>query len=161
MAISFKKVSVLVAEDNPAISSMYRKMLEELEFGKITMTSDGDRAFEAFCELKPDLILSDWEMEPTTGMELLRKVRNSDVSPDPMVPFIFITGYAADSKIEEAARNGMTAFIVKPFTVDKLAEKLEDIINNPSKFIISDEFRGPDRRVNNSDEYSGEERRGK
>jgi len=147
MAISFKKVSVLVAEDNPAISSMYRHILEELEFGKITMTSDGDRAFEAFCELKPDLILSDWEMEPTTGMEFLRKVRNSDVSPDPMIPFIFITGYAAESKIKEATCSGMTAFIVKPFTVDKLAEKLEDIINNPSDFVISDEFKGAEHSV--------------
>ncbi len=147
MAISFKKVSVLVAEDNPAISSIYRQVLEELDFGKITMTSDGDRAFEAFCELKHDIIISDWEMEPTSGMEFLRKVRKSEASPDRMVPFIFITGYAAQSKIQKATHEGMTAFIVKPFTVEKLAEKLEDIINNPPEFLVGDESLEADGRA--------------
>ena len=159
MGLNFKNVSVLVAEDNRAISSIFKKVLEELGFGSITMTTDGDKAFKAYCEEKHDIIISDWEMEPVSGIDFLTKVRNSPLSPDRTVPFIFITGYAAPKRVMEARDKGMTEFVVKPFTVDQMAKRISYIINKPRDFIDEKNFKGPDRRRSNSANYTGKERR--
>ena len=159
MSLNFKNVSILVAEDNRAISSILKNVLEELGFGTITMATDGDKAFNAYCEGKHDIILSDWEMEPVTGIDFLKKGRRSSLSPDPTVPFVFITGYAAPKRVIEARDKGMTEFIVKPFTVDQLAKRLSFIVNKPRDFIDEESFIGPDRRRFRSGDYPGNERR--
>lgn len=159
MSLNFKNVSVLVAEDNSALSSILKNVLQEFGFGSITMTTDGTRAFQAFCEGKHDIIISDWEMEPVSGIEFLKKVRFSPASPDPTVPFIFVSGYAAPKRVLEARDGGMTTFIVKPFTIEELAKRITYIINKPRPFIDSKTFKGPDRRRSVMTNYQGKERR--
>jgi DNA-binding response OmpR family regulator len=75
-----------------------------------------------------------------------------------MVPIIMMTGYSAQPRVIDARDQGVTEFLVKPFSASDLAKRIAYVINRPRDFVDSKKFFGPSRR-RKRDEYSGPERR--
>lgn len=159
MALKFDKLSILVVEDNTAMRKLIASVLETLGVKSIFYAEDGQKGFETFLENRPDIVLTDWLMEPVDGIELTRTIRNDPHSPNQMVPVIMITGYSAPSRIIRARDSGVTEFLVKPFTANDLAKRLSHVINHPRDFIEHPEFFGPDRRRRKNPNYTGPFRR--
>ncbi len=159
MGYEFHKASVLIVEDNQPMIDLIRSVVETFGFQNVYTANDGEEGFEAFCKYNPDLIISDWMMSPTNGIEMAHKIRQSNLSPNKYVPIILLTGFSQKKRVIEARDTGITEFIVKPFKAGDLYKRIENIIENPRKFVESEDFFGPDRRRRKNVDFQGPFRR--
>ncbi|MFN3700693.1 MAG: response regulator [Alphaproteobacteria bacterium] len=159
MAFKFDRLSVLIAEDTVPMSKLVTSVLETLGVGTIYVANDGEKAFDIFCRENPDILIADWHMVPLNGIELVKIIRQSPLSPNKMAPIIMMTGYSALPRVSEARDMGATEFLVKPFSANDLARRIAYVINKPRDFVETEDFFGPDRRRRIADNYNGPKRR--
>ncbi len=119
---------VLIVDDYKTMLRIIRNLLKQLGFQNIEEASDGDQALKKLRDKRYGLVISDWNMRPMMGMELLRQVR-SDAHLDE-IPFVMI---AAENKAENAKaarRAGANAYLVKPFNAVTLKTNLTSVIGS-------------------------------
>lgn len=119
------KTRILIVDDMMTMRKLVAKACKDIGFTDITDAADGALAWTAVCEAKPPigLIISDWNMPNSTGLDLLKRVRSD--SRFSQTPFIMVTAEAEAHQITEALKSGVSNYIVKPFTPATLKEKLE------------------------------------
>jgi two-component system, chemotaxis family, chemotaxis protein CheY len=117
--------NVLVVDDSGTMRNLVRKILTKLEYKNIDEASDGESALAKILEKHFDLVISDWNMEPMNGEELLKEVRANKKCAQ--LPFIMMTSDCAISKIVLARRAGADSFINKPFSPEGLQAKISEI----------------------------------
>lgn len=159
MPIKFESLSVLIVEDSPPMLELVSGVMEVMGVKKIITASDGEAGYERFQKEKPDIVITDWLMEPVDGIEMTLKIRRDPLSVDRLVPVIVMTGFTAITRVEMARDIGVTEFIVKPFTAKELARRIQHIIEKPRDFVEAQSFFGPDRRRRKKSEYNGPDRR--
>lgn len=159
MAFKFKKLTVLVVEDTAPMLKLIVSVLESLGIEQVYSAPDGERGFETFKRINPDIVISDWHMIPMTGIDLTLEIRKNPYSPNRTAPVILITGYNAMNRVSEARDAGVTEFLIKPFSANDLAKRLAHVINKPRDFIDYPGYFGPDRRRRASPNYNGPLRR--
>ncbi|MBI3113083.1 MAG: response regulator [Rhodospirillales bacterium] len=157
---NFEKVSVLVCDDSRQIRSLIKTCLMSFGVKRVAEASNADEGFAKLVEHKPDLVITDWNMPPTSGLELVRRIRQSDDSPDPYVPIIMLTGHTELGRVKTARDNGVSSFLAKPMSVDSLYKRIVNLVEDHRPFIRSGDFFGPDRRFNATVPFGGDERRG-
>ena len=121
MAIDPATMNILIVDDYKTMLRVIRNLLVQLGFKNIDDATDGSMALELLKRKKYGLVISDWNMEPMTGLDFLKTLRT--VNKD-NVPFIMVT---AESKVENilAARQaGVNNYIVKPFSAETLKSKI-------------------------------------
>lgn len=116
---------VLIADDMLTMRKLVAKSCKEIGFTDLIDAADGRKAWEALEGSTPPvgLILSDWNMPESSGLDLLKRVRGD--SRFKTLPFLMITAEAEKTQIVQAIQAGVSNYIVKPFTTDALKEKLE------------------------------------
>jgi len=117
---------ILVVDDYATMIRIIRNLLNQLGFSNIDDASDGAAALLKLREKHYGLVISDWNMEPMTGFELLREVRADDKLKT--TPFIMVM---ADSKTENviaAKKAGVNNYIVKPFNAQTLKMKIAAVL---------------------------------
>lgn len=117
---------ILIVDDFKTMLKIVESMLKQLGFKNVDEATDGTMALAKLRENKYDLILSDWNMEPMTGLELLKQVRANPVTKP--IPFILITAESKPENIIAAKQAGVNNYIVKPFNAVTLKEKLTAVI---------------------------------
>jgi two-component system chemotaxis response regulator CheY len=119
---------ILIVDDYRTMLRIVRNLLSKLGFTDIDEAADGETAL-AMLKNKPySLVISDWNMQPMTGFELLKVVRADDNLKT--LPFIMVT---AESKVENvvAARQaGVNNYIIKPFSAAVLKAKLKAVLGD-------------------------------
>lgn len=138
---------------------LLKKILQSFGIGTIITAIDGNDGFEKFCTHNPDLVITDWMMNPCDGIALSHKIRNERKSPNQYVPIILMTGFSEKRRVINARDSGITEFLVKPFNTRDLYKRLHQIIEKPRQFVRCDEFFGPDRRRKTAKSYDGSLRR--
>lgn len=146
MALNFKNLHILIVEDISPMRDLTTSVLKAQGIGKVSYAADGQKGFEAFCHLNPDIVLTDWQMPIMNGLEMVKLIRTNPRSPNKMVPIIMMTGYGSPVKISDARDHGITEFLVKPFSAKDLSKRILHIIKSPRDFIITEKYAGPDRR---------------
>lgn len=121
-----KNMSILVVDDFNTMRRIVRNLLNQLGFNNIDEAVDGDDALKKIAAKSYGLILSDWNMEPKSGIQLLKEVRAQEKFKD--LPFILITAESKAENIIEAKNNMVSSYIVKPFNAKTLKEKLTSVI---------------------------------
>ena len=155
MPFNFEKLSVLLVEDTLPMLRLMNAVLGTLGVRNIYTATSGERAFELFRKEAPDIVISDWHMEPIDGIELTRMIRRDPLSPNRMAPIILITGFSAVNRVATARDAGVTEFMVKPFSANDLAKRLAYVINKPRDFIDAPDYFGPDRRRKANPDFAG------
>jgi len=126
---------VLVVDDMMTMRKIVSKICRELGFSDITEAVNGADAWQKISEAKIpfDLVISDWNMPQSTGLDLLKRVRSD--SRFAATPFVMVTAEAEQSQIIEAVKAKVSGYIIKPFTADMLTEKLTAVYSkiNPPK----------------------------
>ena len=127
-------MSVLVVDDYNTMIRIIRNLLKQLGFENIDDASDGSAALNKMRGKKYGLVISDWNMEPMTGYDLLQVVRN-----DPNLagtPFIMVTAESKTENVIAAKKAGVSNYIVKPFNAQTLKSKIDsvfpDLANAPA-----------------------------
>ncbi len=159
MGYALERLTVLVAEDNEHVMGLIKLALRAFGVRNLLLASDGAEAFRLLRSERVDFVLTDYEMQPLGGIELLDLLRQSADSPNPHMPVIMITGHTAREQIESARDRGASEIIAKPFTPAAMRDRLLMAIDHPRPFIQLASYFGPDRRRRGDPDYCGDERR--
>lgn len=125
-----KNTHFLVVDDFMTMRKIVKKILNELGYQNISEAADGVEAYKILTEKKAqgtpiDMVISDWNMPNCTGLDLLKRVRASQDFPK--LPFMLVTAESEQSQIIEAAKSGVSDYVVKPFSGAILKSKLEKV----------------------------------
>jgi two-component system chemotaxis response regulator CheY len=124
MAVNLS-MPVLVVDDYNTMVRIIRNLLRQLGFEHIDDASDGSAALAKMRERKYGLVISDWNMEPMTGFDLLQEVRSDpDLST---TPFIMVTAESKTENVIAAKKAGVSNYIVKPFNAQTLRSKIDSV----------------------------------
>ena len=116
---------ILIVDDYNTMVRIIRNLLKQLGFENVDDASDGAAALQKLRAKKYGLVISDWNMEPMTGFDLLREVRG-----DPALgktPFIMVTAESKTENVIAAKKAGVNNYIVKPFNAATLKTKIEAV----------------------------------
>ncbi len=120
---------ILVVDDYKTMIRIIRNLLKQLGFDNVDEAADGEEALQKMQGgAQFGLVISDWNMEPMTGYELLKEVRSDDKLKG--TPFIMITAESKTENVIAAKRAGVNNYIVKPFNAATLKMKIASVIGD-------------------------------
>ena len=124
MAVNYS-MPVLVVDDYKTMIRIIRNLLKQLGFANVDEAADGSAALNMMRQKNYGLVISDWNMEPMTGFELLREVRADDQLS--RTPFIMVTAESKTENVIAAKKAGVNNYIVKPFNAATLKAKIDAV----------------------------------
>jgi len=122
-----KDMNVLIVDDYNTMLRIIKNLLKQLGFNNVDEATDGAMALERIQQKKYGLVISDWNMEPMTGIDLLQNIRASNDSFKD-VPFIMVTAESKTENVIAAKKAGANNYIVKPFNAETLKTKMTAVI---------------------------------
>ncbi|MDF2965456.1 MAG: two-component system response regulator [Rickettsiaceae bacterium] len=125
MGIS-KDINIVVVDDHKTMTKIIRGLLGQLGFNNVEEYNEAATAFEKLKSKKYDLIISDWNMEPVSGLQFLKMVRAEESLKT--IPFIMVTAESKKENVLAAKEAGVSNYIVKPFNSETLKEKLVSVL---------------------------------
>ncbi|MEZ0222935.1 MAG: response regulator [Alphaproteobacteria bacterium] len=119
-----KNISILVVDDFATMTQLMRYLLLSLGFKNVDEARDGGSALTKMSEKQYGLVISDWNMEPVSGLDLLKALRAQGNA----IPFIMVTAESKTESVIEAKQAGVTNYIVKPYNAVTLKNKLVSVL---------------------------------
>jgi two-component system chemotaxis response regulator CheY len=116
---------ILVVDDYKTMIRIIRNLLKQLGFNDVDEATDGTEALQKLKAKQYGLVISDWNMEPMTGYELLKQVRGDDRLC--ATPFIMVTAESKTENVIAAKKAGVNNYIVKPFNAATLKTKIDAV----------------------------------
>ena len=123
-----KNMSILIVDDYKTMLRIIRNLLKQLGFNSVDEAIDGSSALAKLRDKDFGLVISDWNMEPMSGLQLLKEVR-ADVKLKE-IPFIMITAESKSENVIAAKEAGVSNYIVKPFNAATLKGKLSTVLGS-------------------------------
>jgi len=155
----FSRVAFLVVDDNDFARGLVKTMLQAFRATNLREARDGGEALEILKQQAIDIVLCDFAMKPMSGLEFVRAVRNDRESPSPYVPVVMLTAYSNYDDVCATRDSGVNEYLVKPFSVRALADRILSVIDHPRPFVRNADYFGPDRRRRVDPDYAGPFRR--
>ena len=121
-----KDMEILVVDDYATMRRIMKNLLVQLGFKNISEAVDGGDALSKLRVKTAGLVISDWNMEPMTGLQLLKEVRSDSKLKD--LPFIMVTAESKTDNVIAAKQAGVSNYIVKPFNAETLKTKMQSVI---------------------------------
>jgi len=121
-----KNMKVLIVDDYKTMQRIMRNLLRQLEFANVEEADDGAEALRKLRQGEFGLVISDWNMEPMTGLQLLKEVRADDNLRG--IPFIMVTAESKTENVVTAKQAGVSNYIVKPFNAQTLKQKMVSVL---------------------------------
>ncbi len=121
-----KNMSILIVDDYKTMLRIVRNLLKQLGFDNVDEATDGAAALQKLRGKSYDLVISDWNMEPMTGYQLLKEIRADDKLSN--TPFIMVTAESKTENVIAAKKAGVNNYIVKPFNAATLKTKMSSVI---------------------------------
>jgi two-component system chemotaxis response regulator CheY len=115
---------ILIVDDYATMLRIIKNLLGQLGFRNIDEAKSGKEALELFHKHKYDMVISDWNMEPMSGIDLLKEVRKTNQT----IPFIMVTAESKPANVMTAKEAGVSNYIVKPFNAATLKSKLVTVL---------------------------------
>jgi two-component system chemotaxis response regulator CheY len=119
-------MKVLVVDDYSTMRRIIRNLLTQIGYSEIDEAADGNEALAKLRAVHYGLVISDWNMEPMTGYDLLKQVRADDKLKG--TPFIMVTAESKTENVVAAKQAGVDNYIVKPFNAATLQQKINSVI---------------------------------
>ena len=121
-------MNILIVDDYKTMLRIIENLLKQLGFKNIIQATDGSAALKVLRETNCGMVISDWNMQPMTGLQLLKEVRADDKLKT--TPFIMITAESKTENVVAAKEAGVNNYIVKPFNAETLKSKIVAVIGN-------------------------------
>ena len=121
-------MTILIVDDYKTMLRIIRNLLKQLGFNNVDEATDGAAALQKLRGKDYNLVISDWNMEPMTGYQLLKEIRSDDKMQE--TPFIMITAESKTENVIAAKKAGVNNYIVKPFNAATLKTKMPSVIGD-------------------------------
>ena len=118
--------SILIVDDSKTMTAIVARILNGANYKDVQKVHDGISALEVLLQKEYDLVITDWQMKPISGPELIKRIR-ADAGLS-RVRTILIT--ALHGKEDEAWLGGADGYITKPFNARDLMDKIEEVLSN-------------------------------
>jgi two-component system, chemotaxis family, chemotaxis protein CheY len=125
MGIDFS-MPVLVVEDMPTMGRIICGLLKQIGFQNVDVAPGGYTALTRLGTSWYGLVISDWSMQPVTGLDLLKKIRSDEALA--ATRFIMMTATSSTDHALAVKNAGVDGFIVKPFTAPSLKEQIDKVV---------------------------------
>ena len=122
-----KSMKVLIVDDYKTMLRIIRNLLKQIDVNDVEEASEGSEALAKLRAGNFGLVISDWNMAPMTGLELLQQVRQD--ARLKATPFIMVTAESKTENVIAAKQAGVSNYIVKPFSAETLKEKIEKVVH--------------------------------
>ncbi len=126
--------TILIVDDETAIRDMLRVALEMAEY-KCIEAEDAQQAHSLIIDKKPDLVLLDWMLPGTSGIELARRLKRDEVSAE--IPIIMLTAKGEEDNKIQGLEVGADDYITKPFSPRELVARLKAVLRRTDSFTDS------------------------
>jgi two-component system, chemotaxis family, chemotaxis protein CheY len=123
-----KSMNVLIVDDYKTMLRIIRNLLKLIDFHNVEEATDGAEALSKLRSGSFGLVISDWHMQPMTGLQLLQEVR-ADAKLKSM-PFIMVSAESKAENVVAAKQAGVSNYIVKPFNAETLLDKIERVLGH-------------------------------
>ncbi len=123
-----KNMNVLIVDDYKTMLRIIENLLKQIGFKNIHQATDGSMALKILHEMPMGLVISDWNMQPMTGLQLLKEVRANEKLRG--TPFIMITAESKTENVVAAKEAGVNNYIVKPFNAETLKQKISAVLGS-------------------------------
>ena len=120
-------INILIVDDYKTMLRVIRNLLGQIGYKNVDEATDGGMALEMVRTKQYGLIISDWNMEPMSGFDLLKTIRGT-AGPMQKVPFIMVTAESKTENILAAKQAGVNNYIVKPFSAETLKAKIDSVL---------------------------------
>lgn len=134
-----QRLNVVVVEDSRPMQEVIRSILSSMRVERVRVFSNADEALKSMSVEPPNLIISDWRMQPLSGYNLLKIVRHKSMMPLCFVPVMMVSGHATPDVVDKAFRAGAQQFIVKPISPATIFKRIEMVLNDDRLFQLEDE----------------------
>lgn len=119
-----KTVTILLAEDEPALGQIIKESLETRNFN-VLLCENGEKAYEVYKTEKPKLLVLDVMMPKKDGFELAKDIRMEDET----IPIIFLTAKTQTQDVVEGFTIGGNDYLKKPFSMEELIVRINNLLN--------------------------------
>ena len=119
-------MTILIVDDYKTMLRIIENLLKQLGFKNVQQATDGSMALRMMRDTNFGLVISDWNMEPMTGLQLLKEVRADEKLKN--VPFIMVTAESKTENVVAAKEAGVNNYIVKPFNAETLKMKIVSVL---------------------------------
>ncbi len=158
-AYDFEKLRVLAIDDNRFTLSVIKSLLDTMGVKTVFCMSKGTNALEIMKQWQPDVLIVDQVMQPISGLDLIRQIRDSDSDKYSFVPIVLVTAHASKEVVHRARFwAGADAVLVKPLSARRLFNCIVALYESDRTFVRTGDYFGPDRRVKDRP-FEGEGRR--
>ena len=156
---------VLTVDDFSFITDLIASSLKEMGVGKVIRADGGAKAKDLILQNNGienpnniDVLVLDWLMPEISGADLLKWIREHEKEAIRFMPVIVCSAYTSSELVEKARDSGANEVMVKPVSADKLAQRIQHVIDHPRPFVKSPDFFGPNRR-RKKEPFPGDEKR--
>lgn len=150
----------LVVDDHQPMREILKSLLFGLGARQVQEARDAAQAFEMMRFAPFDVLLTDYDMEGETGVQLARRLRWAQGNANQRIAIVMVTGRAEGPVILSARDAGVDEYLIKPLTTVSLCQKIEAVLARRRPFIESTGYVGPDRRRRTAP-FAGPDRRGR
>lgn len=127
MAVDLR-MNVLIVDDYKTMLRIVKNLLNQIGFSSVDEAEDGSAALAKIRQKEYGLIISDWNMQPMTGLQLLQEVRADAKLKH--IPFIMVTAESKTENVVAAKQAGVNNYIVKPFNAGTLKGKIATVLGD-------------------------------
>ena len=159
MAYDFKNKRVLVVDDDKTMKVILANIFKALKVKECLTAQDGKQGFEIFTAHKPDIVITDLDMDKADGIALTKAIRAAEREKKVMTPILLMSGHTDMSIIKKALDAGVTELLSKPFSVNDLAKRVAYVFSKPRACIEAGNYYGPDRRRKDAKGFEGPDKR--
>jgi two-component system chemotaxis response regulator CheY len=142
----FTRLNALVVDDYRYMRTLLAEMLREFGFHQVLTADDGIAATAILRASAIDVVFIDWHMPNLDGVAFTQGVRRGEYGNDPYLPILMVSGRTEQSSVRRALDAGVHSYVLKPITPQSLAERLSQLIENPPRFVKTDDYFGPYRQ---------------
>jgi CheY-like chemotaxis protein len=139
-------LKLLFVESASHTRAMLREMLRNTQWAHAEFVGSAAAAIERIRTNPPDILFTDWQMPGESGLDLVRAIRENPDSPDPLLPVILLTANGDAESVMSALNAGASDFLIKPISINRIVERVTNAVTRQRPFILSPNYRGPDRR---------------
>ena len=117
-------MKILIVDDSSTMRRIIINTLSRIGYTDVVEGENGRSGLEKLGQGGVEMIITDWDMPEMDGLEFVRTVRGQNAA----IPILMVTTHAAKENIMEALQAGVNSYVVKPFTLDTLKEKIESLL---------------------------------